>query len=517
MHNKPQENKLLVYRILAFASFVVFALFLWQGHKGFLIWDEGFLWYGAQRVMLGEVPIRDFMSYDPGRYYWSAALMSLWGDNGIMALRGAVAVFQVIGLFVALLLIARSARTPNFPYLVLSAIILVAWMYPRHKLFDISLSILLMGVLTFLVQHPTRRRYFLAGLCVGLVAVFGRNHGMYGVLGSLGVMGWLTIKRVDDPGFIKGVTLWAIGVMVGFTPLLLMALLVPGFATAFWESLLFFLEIKATNLTLPVPWPWRAAFDSLSVGKAIREVLVGLFFIAIVIFGILAIAWVTLQKFHKRVVPPALVAAAFLALPYAHYAYSRADVSHLAKSIFPLLVGCLVLLATQPARTKWPLALVLCGASLWVMHIHPGWQCRASKQCVNIEISGSELSVNARTASEIALLRKLAAEYAPNGQSFIATPFWPGAYPLLGRKSPMWEIYALFPRSKSFQQLEIERIKAANPGFILIFDFSLDGREELRFCNTHALIHQYILDNFELLPESPNPAYQIYTIKTAVQ
>jgi hypothetical protein len=90
---------------------------------------------------------------------------------------------------------------------------------------------------------------------------------------------------------------------------------------------------------------------------------------------------------------------------------------------------------------------------------------------------------------------------------------------LLGahQKSPMWEIYALFPRSESFQQLEIEGIKAANPGFILIFDFPLDGREELRFRNTHALIHQYISDNVKLLPDSPNPAYQIYTIKRAVQ
>src|SRR6185312_3964765 len=153
----------------------------------------GFLWYGVQRVMLGEVPIRDFMSYDPGRYYWSATLMRLWGDNGIVALRGSVAIFQVMGLFVALLLIARDARTPNFPYLLLSTITLVAWMYPRHKLFDISLSILLIGVLAFLVQNSTRRRYFFTGLCVGLVAVFGRNHGVYGVLGRLGVMIWLTI------------------------------------------------------------------------------------------------------------------------------------------------------------------------------------------------------------------------------------------------------------------------------------------------------------------------------------
>ena len=518
MHNRPQENTLLVFQILVFASFAVFVLFLWQGHKGFSLWDEGFLWYGVQRVMLGEVPIRDFMSYDPGRYYWSAALMSLWGDNGIIALRGTVAVFQVMGLFVALLLIARSARTPNFPYLFLSAITLVVWMYPRHKLFDVSLSILLIGVLAFLVQNPTRRRYFVAGLCVGMVAVFGRNHGVYGALGSLGVMIWLTIKRADEPGFIKGATLWALGVIIGFTPILLMVLLVPGFAAAFWESLLFLLEVKTTNLTLPVPWPWHVAFDTVSVGKAIREVLVGLFFIAIVVFGILAIAWITRQKFHKGTVPSALVATAFLALPYAHYAYSRADVSHLAKSIFPLLVGCLVLLATQPPRTKWPSALVLCGASLWVMvHFHPVWQCRPSKQCVNIEISDSKLNVDVNTASEIALLRKLVAEYAPNGQSFIAAPFWPGAYPLLGRKSPMWEIYALFPRSESFQQLEVERIKAANPGFILILDFPLDGREELRFRNTHALIHQYISDNFELLPDSPTPAYQIYAIKSAVQ
>ena len=74
----------------------------------------------------------------------------------------------------------------------------------------------------------------------------------------------------------------------------------------------------------------------------------------------------------------------------------------------------------------------------------------------------------------------------------------------------MWEIYAIFPRSEGFQRMEIERIKAANPGFVLIFDFPLDGRDELRFRNTHPLIHQYILDNFELLPDSPNPAYQIY-------
>lgn len=489
---------------------VVGSSFLLQRKYGFNLWDEGFLWYGAQRVMVGEVPIRDFMAYDPGRYFWLAALMSLWGDNGIMSLRGAAAIFQTMGLFVGLLLIARTVKRQNLFYLLLSAVTLAVWMFPRHKLFDISLSILLIGVMAFLVQNPTIRRYFFAGLCVGLVAVFGRNHGMYGVVASIGIMFWLSIKRENGPRIVNGFFLWLAGVVTGFTPILLMMLLIPGFAAAFWDSIQFLFEVKATNLPLPVPWPWLVNF-SAPLGEAIRGVLVGLFFINTVVFGVLAIIWVVWQKFQNKQVSPALVAASFLALPYAHYAYSRADVGHLAQGIFPLLIGCLAILATQSAKIKWVLALMLCIASFWVMHIyHPGWQCYASKQCVNIDISGSNLQVDPGTASDVGLLRELADQYASDGRSFIATPFWPGAYALLERKSPTWEIYALFPRTQAFEQAEIERIKTARPGFVLVFDLPLDGRDELRFQNTHPLTHQYIMDHFELLPNSPNPAYQIF-------
>jgi len=89
----------------------------------------------------------------------------------------------------------------------------------------------------------------------GLVAVFGRNHGVYGIAGSIGVMVWLNIKRTEGPGLIKGFALWAGGVMVGFMPIILMALLVPGFAVAFLENALHVFEKKTTTIPLPVPWP----------------------------------------------------------------------------------------------------------------------------------------------------------------------------------------------------------------------------------------------------------------------
>lgn len=518
--NYQMANKInrLSIQILALATFMSFSLFIWQGNKGFSLWDEGFLWYGAQRVMLGEVPIRDFMAYDPGRYYGTAVLMSLWGDNGIMALRGASAIFQSIGIFAGLLLIARNLEKKDFLYLLLPAITFMVWMIMSFKAVDYSASILLISALAFLARSPTRRNYFLVGLCIGLTAIFGRNHGVYGIVGSLGVIFWLNIWRLKEIELIKCFSFWAAGVLTGFIPILLMALLIPGFAKSFWDSILFLFEIKATNLILPIPWPWLVNFNSLPLGEVIRGLLVGLFFIGIVSFGVLSIIWVFWQKFQNKQVPSVLVSSSFLALPYAHYAYSRADVSHLSLGIFPLLVGCFALFATQRDKVRWLLALILSATSIWVAAVnYPGWQCYVSEQCVDVEVSGSHLLVDKATASEVGLLFKLVNQYASNGQSFIATPFWPGAYPLLNRRSPMWELYALFPRTPVFERAEISRIKEANPGFALVFDMPLDGRDELRFRNTHPLIHQYILDNFEPLSKLSNPAYQIYKKKGGAQ
>lgn len=500
--------------ILFLSSFVVFFSYIWQGNKGFSLWDEGFLWYGIQRVLQGEVPIRDFMAYDPGRYYWVAVLVSVIGDSGIMSVRATVAVFQGLGLFVGLFVISRSRRrngSCDMAFIFLIAITLAAWMFPRHKIFDLSISIMSIGVLTWLVIHPVAKRYFIAGAWIGLITVFGRNHGLYGALGGLGVIAWLSIKEQSNISLMKALVLWGGGVVIGFSPIIFMALIVPGFGFAFLESVRFLFEYKSTNLPLPIPWPWKVNFSIEPFGEALRGLLIGLFFLGTVIFAFVSIIWVVYRRFAGKSTPPVLVASAFLAAPYAHYAFSRADIGHLAHGVFPLLIGTFVLLSRLSERLKWPLALLLCMSSLWALHpLHPGVYCFVSKECVPVIISGSKLEVDLGTAQDISLLKKLADEFAPNSQSFIATPFLPGAYALLERRSPMWEIYALFPRSESFESREIERIKASDPRFVLVVDYALDGRDELRFKNTHPKTHQYIINNFDLIEIPSNSAYRIY-------
>lgn len=499
---------------------MVAASFAWQGSRGFSLWDEGFLWYGAQRVVQGEIPVRDFMSYDPGRYYWTALAMKVQGDTGIVSLRRAVAVFQCIGLFAALHLIAatsREYRNRNVPYLLVAGLTLMLWMFPRHKLFDVSLSILSICALAFLIRLPSARRYLLTGIFVGMIAVFGRNHGLYAVVGSAGVILWLRLLRSEGPGLIRGGMLWVAGVVVGYLPVLSMAATVPRFGRAFVATVVALFQRGATNTSVPIPWPWRVDFSSIPSGAGLRGVLIGSFFLAIAFFGVASIVWVVRRASNTQPPAPEFVSASFLALPYAHFAFSRADVNHLAQGVFPFLLGVLILLLNSPPVVKWCSVATLAFVSFWIMYAyHPGFRCMAPPGCVEVEVSRNRLWVDPGTATEIALLRRVVRANAPHGESFFVAPFWPGAYALFERKAPVWETYALIPRSAKFENEEIERLKRAGPTFALIYDLPLDGRDDLRFRNTHPLTTRFIDKNFEKAPALGTPGLDLYLPNAAV-
>ena len=140
------------WHILLLAIVLLGASFAVQGRQGINLADEGFLWYGAQQTAHGKVPLRDFQSYDPGRYYWSAAGMRLFGE-GLVALRFSETIFQLLGLWAGLL--AASRVVQNWALLAGVGLMLTLWMFPSHKLFDITLLLCGIWIAVRLIEEPS--------------------------------------------------------------------------------------------------------------------------------------------------------------------------------------------------------------------------------------------------------------------------------------------------------------------------------------------------------------------------
>ncbi|MEA2695630.1 MAG: hypothetical protein QOJ16_5017, partial [Acidobacteriota bacterium] len=353
----PGRRDLLFLGLLAVV--LTFGLFLYQRRLDFYVAEEGFLWYGAIGAAHGEVPFRDFYSYDPGRYYWAAAWAKLLGD-GILALRFSTAVFQALGLFCGLL--AAWRLTHRRWLLALVGVLLLAWMEPRNRLFEPALAMAAVAAAVALLEKPSLRRHFWAGALVGLGLFFGKNHGLY-----LGVAFLLLIlllrwrwPALGESGLPRRLVAWILGGITGASPLLLMLAFVPGFFGAYVDSIRFFFEQGRTNFPIPIPWPWRVDFADQTVTEAARELASGVGFLLFPLF-VAGVALLVVRTRRAELRSRALlIGSGAVALVYMHYAFSRADLVHLAPSIHPLLLG----LAAVPALLAGRRRLAVVSAAL---------------------------------------------------------------------------------------------------------------------------------------------------------
>jgi len=492
----------------ATALAITMLLNAWQIHYGMELADEGFAWYGARQILGGEVPLRDFMAYDPGRYYLAALVMHLIGSGGIVAFRWSQLVLLVIAVFTGLSIIGGTRRLRDLPFLIAAACMLLAWMIPYYKTPDILAALLLIAGFAHVAAAGRRSAFLLAGIAIGAAAVLGRNHGVYGVVGSALLAVWLALRPEGRSALRTGAVPWAGGIVIGYLPVLLMLAVIPGFAAAFVESIRFHFDYGATNIALPVPWPWWVP-ATLPWEAATRAVLVGIGFIILALFAVAAFALAVYARLRGRAVSPVLVASACLAAPYAHYAYSRADTVHLAFGMMPLLIAVLASLASLRAPWRDGCAIGLAVLTLWALATERmSHDCERDPRCVWTDVGGDHLRIQPESAWIIDLLRRLAA--VDPGHPIVAVPFFPSIYPALGLRSPLWEIYVLFPRRADFENKEIARMAAVSPGFVVVSTIRLDGREDLAFQSTHKLTYRWLQENFDRADDPGYPDLQIF-------
>ncbi|MGA8891912.1 MAG: hypothetical protein WB493_10110 [Anaeromyxobacteraceae bacterium] len=317
--------------------------------------DEGFLWYGAQRTALGEVPLRDFMAYDPGRYHWTALWMWVTGSNGIMVTRWAGAAFEAIAVAVTSLAAWREARSAVVGALAgTTAVVLMSCWHGRY---EPSVALLQAAALATLLRDPRSATFALAGATVGLSTWVGRNLALYGGVGL--ALSLLVLWRLDRGALTpRRVGLLAVGGLFGSLPLLAMGFATPGFVAAYWQSILRHFELRATNLPLPTPWPWSLEFGTHPAAVKVAMLLYGLLHLVMPVVFLGGLAWALLAPRERVRQATLFVAAALLTLPYAHYAFSRASTEHLVRAGTPLVLA-LVLLPI--ARRSSALGLIRLG------------------------------------------------------------------------------------------------------------------------------------------------------------
>jgi hypothetical protein len=200
----------------------------------------------------------------------------------------------------------------------------------------------------------------------------------------------------------------------------------------------------------------------------------------------------------------ALVASTCVGIWYVHYAFSRADLPHLAQSLMPFLIGMVAMPAFLGAREN-SRGNLLVFSGLVVFTIGPAYlgspffqHCHPLRTaCVQQELNGETLWLHPSDHQLIETVRQIVAEHVRPEEGLFIAPHWPTFYDILQRPSPTWQIYFLFPESLDRQKEMISALGKNNVRWVILGDVALDGHEALRFRHTHSLLWQFFMREFE--------------------
>ena len=496
--------------------------------------DEGYLWYGVVATAHGAVPLRDFRSYDPARYLWCAAWARLLGD-GVLALRFATALFGAAGLFCGLRAARRAVQNP-FALAAVGAL-LVLWMSPRHKMFESAIEMALVLAAVRLIEAPSPRRHLELGAAVGFAGFVGKNHGLYGVVASLGLILYLAWqdRRGGGPAFDlqlvppgapahgalrRRLGAWLAGLALGASPLAAMCA-IPGFLRGYWKSCLFYVVHRRTNVPYPVRWPW-GSYAGLSGWALAERIGAGASYVLWPALCLAALALALSTRRERLAERHLAIGAGFVACLYLHHVFARADTFHLTQGSHPMLLALLGLpLALPPARRRWGgaavaalLLLLTTAVAFPQSEIYDRLTSGGDppERFVPFTMRGDRLLLHARAAHLYAALLWRVGRTVPAGEPIFIAPDWPGIYVLLGRTAPVWDILPTWPGTSGLDEELLAELRARRVRWALLAMYPLPPSEGESFDRDFPATYRYLAAEFERVP-APNLPPRVWLLQ----
>ena len=482
----------------AAASFV----FLIQWRYGFNWGDEGWLWYVSQRVAAGQVPIRDVFSYDPGRYYWSAAIFKILGRDGFFEQLLANYLFGIVGLSVTYFAMSAVGVSRAWRIIILALLAIVLG-YPRHKVYEQTLSLVAGSGIAFVLASPEKlKRWFLYGVASGLAAFIGKNSGLY--LGIAALLTFVLLRISGNRMTAARVFPWLLGgIIVGYSPMLLMAITLRGFGSAFWDSVVM---TRNWSWSVPIPFPWTAHALALHGLDLAQWRAVSILCVAVP----LTYAFIIWKGLCTRTQGEQTLAlgASLAGIPYLHHAFHQADFPHIAQGIVPFFVaaGVSCYFLWEHERRRWSVALSAASCCLlltsWlpmeplVQHLRA--RAHAPQSLAKIDLGGKKFEVSAQQAEVMEIVEDIFRSCGGVDGSFFEAPYYPGMYAFLGTRSPAWDTDFFWPRNDRIQQQEIDGLVQNRTSLLLINrDAMFDGHLWLKIAATNPILARYLFSTYQ--------------------
>jgi hypothetical protein len=339
---------------------------------GIDLYDEGIRLNGAERILAGETPYLDFYAvYGPATFYWIAGLFKLFGEHLLAARVGLI-------FWNALAATGVFAFCRKMDVGIAGALIaFTSFLLPRTlgswemQACDPSVGLILWAGV-FLIDRTTVRSTLLAGLFLGLAALFRYDFGMYGTIA--GLMACLLSEPISWNNLANSLkaTAWLLfGILltagVGYGTLLLLN----------WQALVLnlvtYTSSQLTYRRVPFSFgPLRKEFLSVDWRDrlwGIRALCRWAVYCAPMILAMTGLPLLS-SKVRRRIVTPAkkrsgLAFLLFLTPGLTLYGFGRSDWPHL----FPLYVVSILLfvMVGDTFCKQWlqkPLAAAGCALTL---------------------------------------------------------------------------------------------------------------------------------------------------------
>jgi hypothetical protein len=224
--------------------------------------------------------------------------------------------------------------------------------------------------------------------------------------------------------------------------------------------------------------------------------------------GIAVLTWPAARLRRHALLAGAVVIGAV----YSHYAFSRADLAHLAPSIHPLLLGLAALPTACAAASRRPaaaramrwtigatIALLLAAITcVTAVPAHPLYHQLTTEVMQPYTVAGEHLLLRPRVIELLDWVERMAASRIPPKAPILLAPILPGLYPILGRRSPVWDIYPIWPAEGWLDDRMLNELRDHHVEWAIVQNAAVDARDDLLFRNTHPQTWEYLMTNFDL-------------------